>query len=67
MKYIYNVPMEKPGNWFAIAEMWKKPTKQKKIKERIHILVFSSSLCKSTTWFLDKRIIDSKWIIPNNQ
>ena len=27
--------------------------------------VFSFCLCKSTTWFLRKRNIDSKWVIPN--
>ena len=28
--------------------------------------VLSFCLCKSTTWFLRKRKIDSKWVIPNN-
>ena len=28
---------------------------------------FCYCLCKSTTWFLRKRDIESKWIIPNNE
>ena len=29
--------------------------------------ILSFWLCKSTTWFLRKREIDSKWVIPNNE
>ena len=29
--------------------------------------ILSFCLCKSTTWFLRKREIDSKWVIPNNE
>ena len=70
-----NLLMEKPVNWFATVKMWKKKTQNKKnlYLKNLHLYlknhsgtVFSSCLCKSTSWFLRKRNIDSKRVIPNN-
>ena len=70
--YICYLLMVKPGNWFAVAEMWESDLK-KKIKKYLHLYlkfhswtVSSFCLCKSTTWFLHKWNIDYKCVITNN-
>ena len=52
--------------------VWKIPEEESKKRTCIFTLKltlgqFLFCLCKSTTWFLRKRKIDSKWVIPNNQ
>ena len=47
---------------------WKKFEKKTPEQRNFSLLktVFSSCFCKSTIWFLPKRNINSKWVIPNN-
>ena len=65
--------MEKPGNWTAMAKKWEKQLKKKEILRKspaylLQILLWDSfQFLLMQTWFLFKRNIDSKWIIPNNE
>ena len=64
--------MEKPANWFAIAKMWEKHLEKKKILIKRPASLLKISLWDDfpfllvQIWFLRKRNIDSKWVIPNN-
>ena len=66
-----NLLMERSDNSFAIVKMWKKTSEEKTLSEKdLHLylkiqsgIVFSLCSCKSTSWFLQKRNIDSKRVI----
>ena len=67
-----NLLMEKPGNQFVITKIWEKHLKKKRILRKGPVSLLKISLWDSfqfllgQTWFLRKRNIDSKWVIPNN-
>ena len=55
-----------PKNIFTFKKSFTFPNLLLEKAGNLFAAVFSFCLCKSTTWFLRKRNIDSKWVIPNN-